>query len=103
MKMTFHQYRIIIEVFRSFGILTSGQWKNKSFIDDFRVNQLYVRALLFELELRLGIYLEEEALDRYCCPQSILLALCDGNHLNRSSLSLIHGLVSSEQKLSSIT
>lgn len=86
--MTFSQYRIIIEVFRSFGLLISGNWKHKSFTYDFQVNHLYIQALLFELELRLGIYLNEETLESFCCPQSIVAAL--------SAQSQIRGVHSSE-------
>jgi hypothetical protein len=77
MEMTFSQYRIIIEVFRSFGILITGKGKYKSFYYDLSVSQLYIQALLFELELRLGIYLDEETVEGLCCPQSIVSALSE--------------------------
>jgi len=72
--MTINQYRIIIEVFRSFGILSTGKWKHKDFILDLQLNQLYIKALLFEMELRLGINLEEDALERCCCPMGMVTA-----------------------------
>jgi len=104
MKMKFHQYRSIIEVFKSFGILISGQWKYKSFTHDFKVDQLYVKALIFELELRLDIYMNEESFDKYCCPQSIVLALSEYNSLNMEGypIDIFHGMDNNVKELKSV-
>jgi len=101
MKMTFNQYRIIVQVFKSFGIMTSGHWKNKSFYDDFRVNQLYIKALIFEMEFRLGIYLDDEDLDGFGCPHAIVLALIDHKKLSMTGYSsqLFPGMVNGEPAL----
>jgi len=64
----------MIEVFRSFGIITTGKKKHNNFFLDFQVNHPYVLALLYEMELRLGIYLEEEAEIKCCCPMSMVVA-----------------------------
>jgi len=100
MKMTFSQYRIIIEVFRSFGILISGKWKHKSFYYDFQVSQLYIQALLFEMELRLGIYLDEEKIDGFCCPHSIVSALRERRHAGMDhTLDLGKAVLNAEKKM----
>lgn len=100
--MTINQYRIIIDVFRSFGILVAGQRKHKKFFLEIQINQLYVQALLFELELRLGIYLDGETIDGFCCPQAIISALCERNDANitRGNLGFNHKLVGTDQKIS---
>lgn len=72
--MTINQYRIIIEVFRSFGIPITGKWKQKDFIADLKLNQIYVQAILYEIELRLGIYLEEDIIEKCCCPLGMVIA-----------------------------
>ena len=86
MKMTINQYRIMIEVFRSFGIITTGKKKHHNFFRDFLVNLPYVMALLFEMELRLGIYLEEEAIIQCCCPMSMVVAFNQDRELYRNAI-----------------
>ena len=60
MKDSFGKSRILISVFKEFGIPITGARKKKQFFSEIPVDRFYVEGILFELESRLGVLLEEE-------------------------------------------
>lgn len=50
----------MITVFNEFGIPITGSMKEKRFYSEIPVDRFYVEGILFELECRLGVLLEEE-------------------------------------------
>lgn len=50
----------MISVFKEFGIPITGTRKEKRFYSEIPVDKFYVEGILFELECRLGVLLEEE-------------------------------------------
>jgi hypothetical protein len=50
----------MISVFREFGIPITGTRKEKRFYSEIPVDKFSVEGILFELECRLGVLLEEE-------------------------------------------
>lgn len=60
MKSSLRKSRILISVFREFGISITGSRKEKRFYSEIPVDKFYVEGILFELECRLGVLLEEE-------------------------------------------
>jgi len=64
--------KILIAVFREFGIAITGSKKLQRFYSDIPVDRFYVEGILFELESRLGILLEDN--ERYNSPLDVILA-----------------------------
>ncbi|HSJ67933.1 MAG TPA: hypothetical protein VK921_09675 [Anditalea sp.] len=62
--------------------MKSSNWKYKSFLHDYQVNHIFVQALLFEMELRLGIYLADEETEKCCCPDAVVSAFNSANIFN---------------------
>lgn len=50
----------MITVFREFGIPLTGFRKQMRFYTEIPVDKFYVEGILFELECRLGVLLEDE-------------------------------------------
>jgi hypothetical protein len=60
MKSQIRKSKILISVFQEFGIPITGTRKFKQFYSEIPVDKFYVEGILFELESRLGVLLEEE-------------------------------------------
>lgn len=60
MKNSLGKARILITVFNEFGIPITGSNKKKQFFSEIPVDRFYVEGILFELESRLGVLLEED-------------------------------------------
>lgn len=60
MNKYIHKTRILISVFHEFGIGITGKKKLRQFYSEIPVDRFYVEGILFELEARLGVFLEEE-------------------------------------------
>lgn len=67
----------MITVFKEFGIPLTGSSKQKRFYTDIPVDRFYVEGILFELESRLGILLEEEENDRIHSPLDVIRSFRD--------------------------
>ncbi|WP_338219674.1 hypothetical protein [Algoriphagus sp. oki45] len=60
MKTKMNLSKIILSVFQEFGIPTIGSQKRRKFYSEIAVDRFYVEGILFELETRLGVILDEE-------------------------------------------
>lgn len=72
MKSSIRKSRILISVFREFGIPITGSRKQKRFYSDIPVDKFYVEGILFELECRLGVLLEEEENQQIHSPLDVI-------------------------------
>ncbi|MBC6366598.1 acyl carrier protein [Algoriphagus sp. AK58] len=60
MKSYIKKTKILISVFQEFGIPLTGKRKLMQFYSEIPVDRFYVEGILFELESRLGVLLEDE-------------------------------------------
>lgn len=60
MEVSLNSSKILITVFHEFGIPITGPKKKLKFYSDIPVDRFYVEGILFELESRLGVLLDEE-------------------------------------------
>jgi acyl carrier protein len=60
MNSRLRKSKILIAVFHEFGIPITGSKKIKQFYSEIPVDRFYVEGILFELESRLGVLLEDE-------------------------------------------
>lgn len=67
----------MITVFREFGIPITGSKKQKRFYTEIPVDKFYVEGILFELERRLGVLLEEEENQQIHSPLDVILSFRD--------------------------
>lgn len=64
----------MISVFREFGIPITGAKKFRQFYSEISVDKFYVEGILFELECRLGVVLEEEENQQIHSPLDVIRA-----------------------------
>lgn len=62
----------MIAVFREFGIPITGVNKQKQFYSEISVDRFYVEGILFELEYRLGVLLEDEENEQIHSPLDVI-------------------------------
>ncbi|TDQ16520.1 acyl carrier protein [Algoriphagus boseongensis] len=62
----------MISVFNEFGIPITGPKKALRFYSDIQVDRFYVEGILFELETRLGVLLEDEDNSRIKSPLDVI-------------------------------
>lgn len=72
MSSSFGKSRILVDVFNEFGIPITGSKKEKYFYSQIQVDRFYVEGILFELESRLGVLLEEEENVRIQSPLDVI-------------------------------
>ncbi|SEG06901.1 acyl carrier protein [Algoriphagus boritolerans] len=77
MKSRIRKSRILISVFREFGIPITGKRKQKQFYSEIPVDKFYVEGILFELECRLGVLLEEEDNKKIHSPLDVIRSFKD--------------------------
>ena len=73
MKKYFHHSKIMVSVFKEFGISLIGPKKSRIFYSEIDVDRFYVEGVLFELETRLGIVLDERESKDLQSPLDIIL------------------------------
>lgn len=64
----------MISVFQEFGIPITGSRKLKQFYSEIHVDKFYVEGILFELESRLGILLEDKDNEQIHSPLDVIVA-----------------------------
>lgn len=64
--------KIILSVFQEFGIPTIGSQKKRKFYSEIVVDRFYVEGILFEIETRLGVLLDEEENHQIQSPLDII-------------------------------
>lgn len=64
----------MISVFHEFGIPITGSRKFKQFYSEIPVDKFYVEGILFELESRLGVLLEEKDNEQIHSPLDVIMA-----------------------------
>jgi hypothetical protein len=74
MQNQIEKSRIMITVFREFGIPITGSRKQMRFYSEILVDKFYVMGILFELECRLGVLLEDEDNLRIDSPLDVILS-----------------------------
>lgn len=77
MKSRIRKSRIMITVFKEFGIPITGSRKQKRFYTEIPVDKFYVEGILFELECRLGVLLEEEENQQIHSPLDVIRSFRD--------------------------
>ena len=63
----------MISVFQEFGIPITGSRKFRQFYSEIPVDKFYVEGILFELESRLGVLLEEKDNEQILSPLDVIL------------------------------
>ena len=74
MKGRIRKSKILISVFHEFGIPITGTRKFRQFYSEIPVDRFYVEGILFELESRLGVLLEDEENNRINSPLDVIMA-----------------------------
>ncbi|MFL0682525.1 MAG: acyl carrier protein [Algoriphagus aquaeductus] len=74
MKNHLKKTKILISVFQEFGIPITGKRKFKQFYSEIPVDRFYVEGILFELESRLGVLLEDEENSLIQSPLDVIMA-----------------------------
>ncbi|OOG68602.1 hypothetical protein [Algoriphagus sp. A40] len=74
MKGIIKKSKIMISVFREFGIPITGTKKFRQFYSDIPVDKIYVEGILFELECRLGVTLEDSVNEQIHSPLDVIMA-----------------------------
>lgn len=64
----------MITVFREFGIPITGPRKFRQFYSDIPMDKFYLEGILFELECRLGVILDEVENQQVHSPLDVILA-----------------------------
>lgn len=64
----------MISVFREFGIPITGTKKFRRFYSEIPIDKFYLEGILFELECRLGVILEEEINQQIHSPLDVIMA-----------------------------
>jgi acyl carrier protein len=72
MKSQLKKSKILISVFNEFGIPLTGEKKSLRFFSDIHVDRFYVEGILFELESRLGILLNDEENQKISSPLDVI-------------------------------
>ncbi|RIW13706.1 acyl carrier protein [Algoriphagus lacus] len=74
MKNRIRKSKILISVFQEFGIPITGSRKFRQFYSEIPVDKFYVEGILFELESRLGVLLEEKDNEKIHSPLDVIMA-----------------------------
>jgi acyl carrier protein len=74
MKSRIRKTKILIAVFQEFGIPITGPRKFRQFYSEIPVDRFYVEGILFELESRLGVLLEDEENNQINSPLDVIMA-----------------------------
>jgi acyl carrier protein len=74
MKSRIRKSKILISVFQEFGIPITGSEKFKQFYSEIPVDKFYVEGILFELESRFGVLLEDEENEQIHTPLDVIMA-----------------------------
>lgn len=74
MKEVIKKSRIMITVFREFGIPITGAKKFRQFYSEIPIDKIYLEGILFELECRLGVILEDEDNQQIHSPLDVIMA-----------------------------
>ena len=72
MKSQVQKSKILISVFKEFGIGITGPKKQLKFYSDIPVERFYGEGILSELESRLGVLLEEEENQQIKSPLDVI-------------------------------
>ena len=84
MKNHFNHSKIILSVFREFGISLMGKSKSRKFYSEIDIDRFYFEGILFELETRLGIVLDEKETKNLESPLDVIRCF-------RSKLEVLEG------------
>ncbi len=77
MQNQMEKSRIMIAVFREFGIPITGSRKQMRFYSEIPVDKFYVEGILFELECRLGVLLDDEDNQQIDSPLDVIRSFKD--------------------------
>ncbi|PZX53916.1 acyl carrier protein [Algoriphagus ratkowskyi] len=75
MNQQFTLLKKAIEVFHSYGITLIGQHKNADFIQQLRMDPVFINGLIFELEYQLQVIFQEEKLGAVHTPKDLITLL----------------------------
>jgi acyl carrier protein len=67
----------MITVFQEFGISITGSRKQRRFYSEIPVDKFYVEGILFELECRLGVLLEDAENQQIHSPFDVIRSFRD--------------------------
>ncbi len=71
-----------VEIFHSYGIDLTGQRKNAHLVQQLHMDPVFINGLIFELEFRLQVIIQEEKLKRASTPREIIQLLLEIPHHN---------------------
>lgn len=75
MKQHFSTLKKAIEVFHSYGITLAGPRKNDHFITNLNMDPIFINGLIFELEYRLHVFVQEENICSAKTPKELIALL----------------------------
>ncbi len=61
-----------VEVFHSYGITLSGARKNDHFVQNLNMDPVFINGLIFELELQLQRFIQEENVAQVKTPRELI-------------------------------
>lgn len=75
MNQQFTILKKAIQVFHSYGITLIGQHKNADFIQQLRMDPVFINGLIFELEYQLHVTFQDEKLGTVNTPKDLISLL----------------------------